>query len=84
MTTGFELKKHTSFGLAMQTMTLASRAVLVQFHASGLVAPVLAADVVAFLALGAGQSDENAISFLCHEKTFPRKKTLKAFKAFRV
>ena len=84
MKTGFELKKHTSFGLAMQTMTLASRAVLVQFHAPGLVTPVLAAGVVAFFALGAGQGDENAITFLCHDKTFRWIKTLKVFKTFRV
>ena len=58
--------KDTLLGLAMQAMTLASRTVLADLHATGLVAPVLAGEIVALFALGAGQSYKNAIAFLCH------------------
>ena len=47
-------------------MQPAPRTELVELHAVRVVALVLRAGVVAILALGAGQVDDDAVGFLCH------------------
>ena len=59
-------KKNTLFGFAMQAVHTAASTVFVHFQAAGLVTPVLAGEIIAFLALGAGQSYKYAVAFLCH------------------
>jgi len=50
----------------MQTMRAASRAVFVQFYATGAIAPVLVGVVVTLFALSASQRNEHAITFFGH------------------
>ena len=51
---------------AVQPVLAAARAVLVELQPGGVVALVLRACVVAVLALGARQVDDDAVGFLCH------------------
>ncbi len=61
------MQQDTLFGFAMQTMRAAARAVFILFHAPGLRAPVLAGEIVAFLALCTEQGDKDTIAFLSHD-----------------
>src|SRR5580765_2838921 len=63
-----------SAGLAVRLVAAATRAELLQLHAVGVVAPVLLGDVVALLALGAGERDlgANVGALAGHGKSFCR------------
>src|SRR4051812_429850 len=58
--------KANLLGFAMCAMHPATRAELLQFHARRIVALVFAAGIIALLALGARQRNDNAIRFLRH------------------
>src|SRR6187402_2609258 len=63
-----------SAGLAVRLVQPAARAELLQLHAVGVVAPVLLGDVVALLALGAGERDlrANVAGLAGHGESFGR------------
>ena len=58
--------KDTLFGLAMQAMCTAPRAVFVEFDTAGVVPPILVRVVVALVTLSAFQCNEHAVTFFSH------------------
>ncbi len=60
------LRTRNLLRLAVHPVHPAARAELVELQPGRIVALVLRAGVVAVLALGAGQVDDDAVGFLCH------------------